>query len=196
MIIQIGNVDLNFVKASIKFLEKDISSVFKTKNNKTLAETLEHPRYKSILNKIPPPTQKELDTPLGEYLMAIKSSGDDALELFLNKYGNNIFCHFRLESNLMDKGLYVWVDNGKIKYIGRCTDNFKKRVNQGYGKINAKNCFIDGQATNCHLNSKINKIGTIDFYVYPMNRSTTEEINQLELSILQNQHFEWNIQNN
>lgn len=31
----------------------------------------------------------------------------------------------------------------------------KKRINQGYGKIHPKNCYLDGQATNCHLNSRV-----------------------------------------
>jgi hypothetical protein len=31
----------------------------------------------------------------------------------------------------------------------------KKRISQGYGKISPKNCYLDGLATNCHLNALI-----------------------------------------
>ena len=102
----------------------------------------------------------------------------------------------KLNSHLNDKGLYIWVVNGKVKYLGRCGDNFKKRVNQGYGKINAKNCFIDGQTTNCHLNSEINKIENVEFYVYRMNDKSKTEIDDLELKLLNEINFEWNMQNN
>ena len=42
-----------------------------------------------------------------------------------------------------------------MKYIGRCKNSMKKRVNQGYGKIHPKNCHRDGQATNCRVNARI-----------------------------------------
>lgn len=85
------------------------------------------------------------------------------------------------------------VDN-KIKYVGRCTDNFKKRINQGYGKIHAKNCFIDGQATNCRVNSLLNSSDNVQLEVYVMTDKTTEEIKKLEKLILKFDTYEWNIQ--
>lgn len=196
MIIEIENIKLEFEKTSLEFLERGIDSAFKTKNNKTLGETLEHSRYKRVKNKLKPPTEQQLATPLGEYLFEKKSSNDLEYKLFLNKYGDNTYCHFKLISHLNDKGIYIWVLNEEVKYLGRCSDNFKKRVNQGYGKINAKNCFIDGQATNCHLNSKINKIDNIEFYVHKMNDNSKAEIDDVELKILNTINFEWNIQNN
>ena len=196
MTIQIENTRLDFEKTSLEFIEKGIVSAFKTKNNKTLKETLKHPRYKTVKKRLRQPTEKELEEPLGEYLLKKKNSNDLEYKLFLNKYGDNTFCHFKLNSHLNDKGLYIWVVNGKVKYLGRCSDNFKKRVNQGYGKINAKNCFIDGQATNCHLNSEINKIDNVEFYVYKMNDKNKTEIDDLELKLLNEINFEWNIQNN
>ncbi len=196
MTIEIENKRLDFEKTSLEFIEKGIESVFKTKNNKTLKETLEHPRYKTIKKRLKQPTEEELEKPLGQYLLDKKNSNDLEYKLFLNKYGDNTFCHFKLNSHLNDKGLYIWVVNGIVKYLGRCSDNFKRRVNQGYGKINAKNCFIDGQATNCHLNSEINKIENIEFYVYRMNDKSKTEIDDLELKFLSEINFEWNIQNN
>ena len=84
--------------------------------------------------------------------------------------------------------------NNEIKYIGRCTDNFKKRINQGYGKIHPKNCFIDGQATNCHLNSLINSSVNVEFGIYIMSEKTKDEIKEMEKLILTCNRFEWNIQ--
>jgi hypothetical protein len=95
---------------------------------------------------------------------------------------------------LSDKGIYCFIKDKKIKYIGRCTDNFKKRINQGYGKIHPKNCFIDGQATNCHLNSLINAAQNVEFGIYIMSDKSQNEINEMEKLILTCNRYDWNIQ--
>ena len=88
--------------------------------------------------------------------------------------------------------------DGGIKYIGRCTDNFAKRINNGYGKIHPKNCFVDGQSTNCHINSKINSKINDSFVVkvgiIKMDDKTTKEIKTYEKKLLSENTFEWNIQ--
>lgn len=35
------------------------------------------------------------------------------------------------------------------------SDSVSKRINHGRGKIHPKNCYLDGQATNYHLNALI-----------------------------------------
>ncbi|NKQ36867.1 MAG: hypothetical protein HF973_14810 [Chloroflexi bacterium] len=50
------------------------------------------------------------------------------------------------------RGIYAYFVGDELKYIGRCRDSMKKRINQGYGKIHPKNCYLDGQVTNCRLN--------------------------------------------
>lgn len=46
MTIESESVKIDFEKTSLEFIEKGIHSTFKKKNNKTLRETLKHPRYK------------------------------------------------------------------------------------------------------------------------------------------------------
>ena len=113
---------------------------------------------------------------------------------FLNKYGDNEFCEFKITESLSERGIYVYVIDNKIKYVGRCTDNFNKRINQGYGKIHPKNCFIDGQATNCHLNSLINSVENVTLGIYAMNDKSFEEIKEMEKTILKSYKYDWNIQ--
>jgi hypothetical protein len=138
--------------------------------------------------------KSNLDYKLGEFLKLLKETNDSNYKSFLNKYGDNVFCEFSIADNLNDKGIYCYIKDNKIKYVGRCTDNFRKRINQGYGKIHPKNCFIDGQATNCHLNSLINSEDNIKFGVYLMNDKSTKEIKDLEKLILIYNRFDWNIQ--
>ena len=131
---------------------------------------------------------------LGDFLKILKKGKDSNYLCFLNKYGDNKYCKFKIDTHLEDKGIYCYIKDDKIKYIGRCTDNFKKRINQGYGKIHPKNCFIDGQATNCHLNSIINSADNVKFGIYIMTDKSTDEIKELEKRILTCNRFEWNIQ--
>jgi len=196
MNINVDGTEIQFVKTRLVFISNNIQTVFKNKNNKTLSETLELPRYKNIKKQLTTLTEIDFKKPLGNVLHEMKTNGILEYKLFLNKYGDNVYGEFKIEENLTDKGLYVWVVDNQIKYLGRCTDNFKKRVNQGYGKISAKNCFKDGQSTNCHLNSEINKYKNVEFFVHKMNDSETVDINNLELKILNNFNFEWNVQNN
>ena len=74
----------------------------------------------------------------------------------LHKYGSGPFCHFRLSSLVDGIGVYCIVDENKQPlYIGKCTgasSTLLKRFNQGYGSIQPRNCYKDGQSTNCRIN--------------------------------------------
>ncbi|MCY3840740.1 MAG: hypothetical protein OXH09_19180 [Gammaproteobacteria bacterium] len=69
----------------------------------------------------------------------------------------------------------------------------KKRINQGYGKIHPKNCFRDGQATNCHLNALITAaIAAVTLWLHRMDNG--DEIEALEASLIWCYAPPWNIQ--
>ena len=196
MKVAIENRVYKFKEVKLVIKKKNIQNVFFDKNNKTLAQTFDHHRY-SILSKILKEKYRtRLQENLGDFLKSLKGAGDNNYLCFLNKYGDKTFCQFSIDKYLEDKGLYCFVVDGTIKYVGRCSDSFKKRINQGYGKINPKNCFIDGQATNCHVNSLINSKSDVKFGVYLMNDSSTQEIAELEKMMLTCNRFEWNIKNN
>ena len=70
----------------------------------------------------------------------------------LNNYGEGPFCEFDVPADIGDKkGIYIFVVNDKVKYLGRCLNTFRKRVSEGYGHISPRNCFKGGQPTNCTL---------------------------------------------
>jgi len=80
-----------------------------------------------------------------------------------------------------------------VKYIGRCKDSMKKRINQGYGKIHPKNCYLDGQATNSHLNARITaEKKKITLWLHEMDSET--EIELLERELIRAYNPPWNIQ--
>ena len=196
MELQLDNIIIDFEEVELEFIERGINSVFQFKNNKSLQETLESTRYGRIKLNENISTQVNMLKPLGELLYELKCEGRKEYLEFLNRYGDSEYCHFKIKDSLKENGIYLWVVENQIKYVGRCTDNFGKRVNQGYGKISAKNCFIDGQATNCHLNSLINRYENVKFLVYKMTEKSKEDIHELEKRILSTYDFEWNIQKN
>jgi hypothetical protein len=79
-----------------------------------------------------------------------------------------------------------------VQYIGRCNDKFGKRINQGYGRIHPKNCYIDGQATNCHLNALVAQHRpAVTFYVASLTDPSV--IGELERHFIQANLPQWNI---
>lgn len=91
----------------------------------------------------------------------IKNYPQDAYKnsknLPLHKYGSGGFCRFKID-NYEDfagkAGVYALYFNEKLKYIGKCED-LVQRFNVGYGNISPRNCYIDGQSTNCKINKAI-----------------------------------------
>lgn len=194
MRVNIENREYQFEEVKLDIQIKDIQNVFFNKNNKTLGETFDHHRYSRLSKILKEKYRTRLQENLGDFLKSLKAAGDKNYLCFLNKYGDEAFCEFSIDNYLEDKGLYCFIVDGSIKYVGRCSDSFKKRINQGYGKIHPKNCFIDGQATNCHVNSLINSKSNVKFGVYSMNDSSTQQIAELEKMMLTCNRFEWNIQ--
>ena len=194
MNLKVKDQTFEFKIIPLTFVKKEVTSIFYYKNNKTLKQTLEHHKYSRLKLLLENKYKSYLDNKLGDFLKSLKEANDNNYLCFLNKYGDNQFCEFKIADNLSDKGIYCYIKDGEIKYVGRCTDNFKKRINQCYGKIHPKNCFIDGQATNCHLNSLINSADNMKFGVYLMTDKSTDEIKEMEKLILTFNRYEWNIQ--
>jgi len=179
----------------MQFAEMIFVDVFGNKNNKTLNQTLAHNRYKKLAKEVHDKYASYLDTPLGNFLLLLKKSSDPFYKLFLNRYGDLTYSKFWIEdrSILSRKGLYLYSIGNTILYIGRCLDSFKKRINHGYGAIYPKNCFKDGQATNCHINALITQCkNEISLYVWLMDDE--EDIIETEAELLSTYEPPWNIQ--
>ncbi len=186
--------ELDFQQVELIFVSYDLQNIFSKKNNKSLSETLAHRKYQKFSKEVFSNYSDYLEWNLGDFLLHLKLNNDSFYKCFLNKYGDQSYCIFYIddETVLNKIGLYTFSVNNKLQYIGRCLDSFKKRLNQGYGKIHPKNCYIDGQATNCHLNSLIsmNK-SDISFYVHPMDEE--DEIKIKEKVLIRKYSPPWNI---
>ena len=174
--------------------DRNQENVFSCKSNRTLAEMLKKEKYLNLSISFEEYLPEYGDMNIGAFLILLKKRGDDKYKMFLNRNGDKRYCKFTLtDVDLSQKGLYVYVLNNEIKYLGRCLTNFKDRIISNYGRITATNCYKDGQSTNCHINSIINNT-SVNVFVgfYPM--TDNEEVKSLEREILITNNFEWNIQ--
>lgn len=196
MRLAIGGRVLEFTPAELQFHQRNLTNVFAEKNNKTVLETLEHIRYQPLCAPVKREYPDSLNQCLGEFLHCLKLRRDLFYKNFLNLYGDLTYCRFSIcdAAHSRGRGLYCFVarDTEEIKYIGKTTDSFKKRINQGYGQIHPKNCYLDGQATNCHLNALIaDSKESVGLRVCPLEDAP--EIARLEKLLIRTFRPEWNI---
>jgi hypothetical protein len=195
LILQHPNIYIEFEQVDLKFKDNNIENVFYRKNNKSLGQTLFDNKYRSLETEFKDELFRYSNNKLGDFLKMLKESDNSKYKKFLNEHGDKRFCRFSLTSRGNCKGIYCFAVSNEIKYIGRCMNSFSKRINAGYGRISPKNCFIDGQATNCRINSLINSNSqNLTFGIYKMENSL--EIVALEKKILSKVSLEWNIANN
>ena len=112
----------------------------------------------------------------------------------LSKYGAGAFCRFSLQTAGVWRGVYIWVSDGEIIYIGE-TENLRQRFNVGYGNIAPRNCYVGGQSTNCKMNKVV-----LDYYksgraiqIYFLN---TDKNKDVELELLSTIKTKYNVKDN
>jgi len=191
----LGESSRPFIPVLLDFVAHGRTDVFAAKNNKTVAQTLGEPRYASLAPRVSTTVASSLGRPLGSFLADLKAAGNEQYRLFLNAYGDLRYCTFTFEAfhpATHQKGLYCFVVNDEIRYIGRTLTSFGQRIRQGYGVIHAKNCYLDGQATNCHLNALIQlEWEDVRFFVCPLEDEA--EIIQTEAELIRKYQPLWNI---
>lgn len=126
----------------------------------------------------------------------------NANNLALNHHGKNFFCKFAVDGeSLSMKGIYLFLVNGEVKYLGKTIQTFKKRFSgTGYGGISPRNCFVGGQSTNCKLNAQMNQWYAqgvvVEIYTTNSIFASNKKIDELELMLLNSFDFELNKQHN
>jgi hypothetical protein len=189
-----GGKSYTFKETKLYFERRNYSNIFAEKNNKTVAETIREEKYRHLEAEVRNHYSDSLNEQLGLFLKQLKDKGDIFYKRFLNKYGDSTYSRFYISdtSLLAKKGLYIYCVKDDLKYIGRSKDPYEQRINNGYGKIHPKNCYLDGQSTNCHLNSLITKYKEyIHLLLLPLQDNDT--IVDLELDFINEYYPEWNL---
>jgi len=101
-----------------------------------------------------------------EFLGSLKLARDSADRLIertfqlppgvkMNRYAAGPFCSFELPEASPLSGVYALTVNNSVEYIGE-TENLERRFGPtGYGRIVGRNLHVDGQSTNCKVNSLV-----------------------------------------
>ena len=191
----LGSQTFEFVDTPLVFEICRVEDLFAQKNNKSVGETICHPKYHRLASLVRRQYPESIERRLGEFLYDLKQHDDLFYREFLNTHGDGEYFEFRLEDpNVRQlKGLYCFTVDRHLKYIGKSTDTFGKRINQGYGKIHPKNCYRDGQSTNCHLNGLIALTSDqVRLHIHPMRDDDTIEFT--ERALILRYEPEWNFQ--
>lgn len=77
----------------------------------------------------------------------------------LNQYANSLFTSFSIDSPTLEdkKGVFVFIIDDVVIYVGKTDTSLKKVIQGTYGKIVPRNLHSDGQLTACKLNSFLNQ---------------------------------------
>lgn len=193
---KVRNSNTDFIEVSLLFQEKNIGDIFKEYTSSTLRETVEKDRYNKLKEQVYKNYKDYLDYPLGKFLFYLKTVNSDFYKLFLNSHGDSQYCTFSfIDKEFYEaKGIYAYKLNDKIVYVGRVKgiNTFNTRVNQGYANISPKNCYIDGQSTNCRINSLVNNnYGSIKLFLLPLDSDA--EIIKFEKILIDILKPKWNI---
>lgn len=190
--INLENIVFSKSRLTFEYFERD--NIFAKLNNKTVLQTLQNKKYSKFRDIIFEKYSSFVNTNTGEFLLNLKNNNDSFYKKFLNLYGDNKYCKFYItDQEIMNKkGIYLYKLGEEILYIGRCKDSFKKRINNGYGSISPKNCYLDGQSTNCHINSLINETGDcVELFIALF--TSDSEIEEIEKRLIQYFKPKWNI---
>jgi len=194
-----------FNNCKLNSWEWNKEDVFVERKDKTLDEIIKGSKYSKLAPVVNNEYVEFLKYPIGNFLLYLKSNGDEFYKEFLYKrngvvYGAGPFCHFNLEDTALSResGIYAFFSYDDIenpKYIGKTEQgqSFKTRVNNGHGKITGGMCYLSGQRTSCRVNYHINKIGKpMKMIVMPMNCSD-DEIDNFETKLIRELDPPWNI---
>ncbi len=184
-----------FNSVPLNFDDAVYSDAFVGKNNKTLNETLLHAKYAKLAQLTLDRYSESFSTPLGTFLGQLKANNDSFYKRFLNRYGDSEYSVFRVGDPHVEskRGIYAYCIEGDLRYIGRCRDSMKKRINLGYGRIHPKNCYLDGQATNCRLNALITQARQAA-RLWFCELHSLSEIESGELGLIRAYDPPWNLQ--
>jgi hypothetical protein len=204
MKIEIEGKEIVFNVIPLEINKRNIINIFEGNKKRSLISRLNKAikdpkdRLHKIASQLELKYQVDHNMKLGEFLVKLKSESNQDYKLFLNKYGDLQFCEYSISRFKEDKGIYCYISNDLIVYIGRSKKTFIERF-KDYGKITPYNCLIDGQATNCNINAKVNLLENVSVGIYSMKDASDIEIDNLEKLIIKNlkhRYDLWNVQLN
>jgi len=122
-----------------------------------LDEILINPRFSHLVPAVNAKYSRCLPMQSGLFLGQLKERRDPFYREFLNPYGDEKFCTFRLDGpqERDKKGVLIVVVNREIYHAVNCLSSFGAILNETYGRILPEDCFLSGDPTRCRINALI-----------------------------------------
>lgn len=175
-----GKKTLYFKPVKLQFSGGMKENVF-ARAQKPLRDVLENPAFSHLVPVVNARYSRYLPLKSGIFLSQLKERRDPLYREFLNNYGDEKFCTFRMEGpGDGDKnGVLIVVAGGRIYHALECNATFRATINDSFGRISPEDCFLNRDSTRCRINALLSnnrKDGLI--YIYTCEK----EEEQLEIS--------------
>lgn len=112
---------------------------------------------------------------------------------FLNQYVEKLdkIVTFKIqESALKQKGLYLWVFDKTIHYVGIASADYARTLKNEYGGLKGYQCTLNGNVTRCKLNSEVQSAlqrgEEVEYWIAPFTDTELNSIYKNNEEILQN----------
>jgi hypothetical protein len=109
-----------------------------------------------------------------------------------NRHAAGPFCDFELLGATTGAGVYALSVGDEIKYIGECESLDSRFGPVGYGHVSHRNCHIDGQATNCKINSLVLQVSQGEDRVQVWFLTATAARKSIESRLIRELNPPWN----
>jgi hypothetical protein len=151
-----GEKTLFFRHVTLQF-GRSIQVALFSRSTRTLADIISLPPYSDIRPDIERAYDPYLPVPVGVFLAEQKKRGEQLYHAFLNSYGDEEYCTFRIDEDehAQQKGVIMILVKGKMGYAGPCHTAFGTLMNDELGRIIPDMCYRDGNETACRINSLI-----------------------------------------
>jgi len=165
-----GEKTLFFRHVQLQF-GRSIQVALFTRSTPTLADIVSSPPYSDIRPAIERAYDPYLPVPVGVFLAEQKKRGEQLYHAFLNSYGDEEYCTFRIDEDeyAPQKGVILILAKGKVGYVGSCHTAFGTLMNDELGRIIPDMCYRDGNETACRINSLIcSSRDSVGIYLHAM----------------------------
>ncbi len=167
-----GEKTLYFKPVKLQFSGGLRENVF-ARAQKLLSEVLETSAFGHLVSPVNARYYRYLPMKSGLFLSQLKERHDPFYREFLNTYGDEKFCAFRMEGSPEEdkKGVLIAVVNKEIYYAVNCPGSFRITINEALGRISPEDCFLTGDSARCRINALIgNYRKEAGIYVHPSER--------------------------
>jgi len=120
-----------------------------------LEEMLKNPAFSHLLSPVNAKYSRYLPLKSGLFFGQLKERHDPFYREFLNSYGDEKYCTFRMEESNdgSKKGVLIVVVNRGMYHAVNCPDTFRVMINDTFGRISSDDCLLSGDSTRCRINA-------------------------------------------